>query len=166
MNRVPNLNAPSQQLVGGSSWIPENKTYLFIGLAVLIIFGCVAYYLYSQSQSTSESYAINRESGTNSDPGKVAELMLFSVDWCPHCKTARPEWDELKSEYEGKTINGYKVIFSDINCTEETVEVENKINKYKIEGYPTIKLLKDGQVIEYDAKPTKKTMEEFLNTVL
>ena len=25
---------------------------------------------------------------------------------------------------------------------------------------------KDNQVIEYDAKPTKSTMEEFLNTVL
>jgi hypothetical protein len=30
----------------------------------------------------------------------------------------------------------------------------------------TIKLLKDNQVIEYDAKPTKSTMEQFLNTVL
>ena len=40
------------------------------------------------------------------------------------------------------------------------------INSYKIEGYPTIKLLKDGQVIEYDAKPTKETLTQFLNTVL
>ena len=40
------------------------------------------------------------------------------------------------------------------------------INKYKIEGYPTIKLLKDGNVIEYDAKPNKATLEQFLNTVL
>jgi hypothetical protein len=27
-------------------------------------------------------------------------------------------------------------------------------------------LLKDGQVIEYDAKPTKETLTQFLNTVL
>jgi hypothetical protein len=40
------------------------------------------------------------------------------------------------------------------------------MNKYKIEGYPTIKLLKGDQVIEYDAKPTKSTMEQFLHTVL
>lgn len=40
------------------------------------------------------------------------------------------------------------------------------IDKFKIEGYPTIKLVKDGQIIDYDAKPTKETMTEFLNTVL
>jgi hypothetical protein len=39
-------------------------------------------------------------------------------------------------------------------------------NKYNIEGFPTIKLLKDGQIIEYDAKPAKDTLKEFLNTVL
>ena len=38
--------------------------------------------------------------------------------------------------------------------------------KYNVEGFPTIKLLKDGQVIEYDAKPTKETLTQFLNTVL
>jgi thiol-disulfide isomerase/thioredoxin len=97
---------------------------------------------------------------------KQAELMLFYVDWCPHCKTAKPEWDNLKTAYENKTINGYTIIFTEHNCTNENAEVEELMNKYKIEGYPTIKLLKDNQIIEYDAKPTKSTMEQFLNTVL
>ena len=92
--------------------------------------------------------------------------MFFYVDWCPHCKTAKPDWEELKSEYENKTINGYNIKFVDINCTEETVEIEKMINKYNIEGYPTIKLLKDGQIIEYDAKPSKDTLIQFLNSVL
>ena len=72
----------------------------------------------------------------------------------------------LSSEYEGKQINGYTVTFTEYNCTAETSENEELMNKYKIEGYPTIKLLKGGQVIEYDAKPTKVTMEQFLHTVL
>ncbi len=29
-----------------------------------------------------------------------------------------------------------------------------------------IKLVKDGQVIEYDAKPSKETLTKFLNTFL
>jgi thiol-disulfide isomerase/thioredoxin len=95
-----------------------------------------------------------------------AELILFSVDWCPHCKKAQPIWDELKAEYEDKTINGYTILFTEVNCTNESPEVEKMINKYKIEGYPTIKLLKDGNVIEYDAKPNKATLQQFLNTVL
>ena len=91
---------------------------------------------------------------------------MFSVDWCPHCKTAKPEWESLKQEYQGKTINGYVLIFTDVNCTNESPEVEKLMNTYKVEGYPTIKLLKDGQVIEYDAKPTKATLTQFLNSVL
>ena len=93
-------------------------------------------------------------------------VMLFYVDWCPHCKTAKPAWNDLKTEYENKTINGYKVIFTDIDCTNETAEISQQMDKYKIEGFPTIKLLKDGQVIEYDAKPSKDTLETFLKTVL
>ena len=63
-------------------------------------------------------------------------------------------------------LNGYKVVFTDVNCTNESSEVEQMMDKYKIEGYPTIKLLKDGQIIEYDAKPSKDTLTQFLNTVL
>ena len=48
----------------------------------------------------------------------------------------------------------------------KTAEVDKMMNQYNIEGYPTIKLLKDGQVIEYDAKPSKDTLNQFLNTVL
>jgi thiol-disulfide isomerase/thioredoxin len=92
--------------------------------------------------------------------------MLFYVDWCPHCKTAKPEWNKMKDKYDGKTINGYKVNFTEYNCTKESPEIDNLLDQYKIEGYPTIKLVKDGQVIEYDAKPTESTMTQFLNTVL
>ena len=68
--------------------------------------------------------------------------------------------------YNGKVINGYTVTFTEVNCTTETADTEQMMNKYNIEGFPTIKLLKDGQIIEFDAKPTKETLNEFLNTVL
>jgi protein-disulfide isomerase-like protein with CxxC motif len=72
----------------------------------------------------------------------------------------------METEYENQTINGYKVKFTEINCTTESEDVEKLMNKYNIEGFPTIKLIKDGQIIEYDAKPTKESLTEFLNTVL
>jgi thiol-disulfide isomerase/thioredoxin len=140
--------------------------YKLIILAIVLIIILGSYY-YFQNVNTKTVFNANREHGT-SDPNsnKTAEMMLFYVDWCPHCKTAKPEWENLKSEYEGKQINGYTLVFSEYNCTAETSENEELMNKYKIEGYPTIKLLKDSQVIEYDAKPTKSTMEPFLHTVL
>jgi thiol-disulfide isomerase/thioredoxin len=135
----------------------KNMHIIIFSVIVLVIIG-VVYYFYSKKSS---------ETFTSSyDSEKQAELMLFYVDWCPHCKTAKPVWDELKTEYKDKTINGYNVLFTEINCTTETPEIEKLIAKFSIEGYPTIKLLKDGQVIEYDAKPTKDTLTQFLNTAL
>jgi thiol-disulfide isomerase/thioredoxin len=116
------------------------------------------YYVSPQIKSSSSS--------NNSQENKSAELLFFFANWCPHCKTAKPIWDELKSEYQDKKINGYHIIFTEINCSEETAEVDKMMNLYSVEGYPTIKLLKEGQVIEYDAKPTKVTLTQFLNTVL
>ena len=140
-------------------------------IVALIVFSGIAIYYYSSYVAPKQqtNYSGNNEHGTTSsqtNDNKEEELLLFYVDWCPHCKTAKPVWNDIKSEYENKTINGYKVIFTEVNCTEETAEVEQMMNKYNIEGFPTIKLLKDGQIIEYDAKPTKDTLTQFLNTVL
>jgi len=145
-----------------------NNTTIMIIVAV-ILFALLAgfYYFYYVAPQMKAKYHANSEQvpiGTNA--GNTAELLFFFADWCPHCKTAKPIWNDLKSEYENKTINGYKVIFTEINCSEETAEVEKMMNQYNVEGYPTIKLLKDGQIIEYDAKPSKETLTQFLNTVL
>jgi thiol-disulfide isomerase/thioredoxin len=136
-------------------------------IIAVVAFCILGYFFYNQFINKDTVFNANRENAKN-DPNsnKTAQMMLFYVDWCPHCKTAKPEWENLKSEYEGKQINGYTVTFTEYNCTAETPENEELMNKYKIEGYPTIKLLKSGQVIEYDAKPTKVTMEQFLHTVL
>jgi thiol-disulfide isomerase/thioredoxin len=145
-------------------------SYTSIIIIFVIIFSVISlyYYFYYVYPKIKPTYQPNKENmpGAANGVTNTAELLLFYVNWCPHCKTAKPIWNELKTEYENKTINGYKVIFTEIDCTTETAEIEQMVNKYNIEGYPTIKLLKDGQVIEYDAKPSKATLEQFLNTVL
>jgi thiol-disulfide isomerase/thioredoxin len=128
-----------------------------------------SYYFYYVAPQNKAQYKANSEhlmKDNDSSTSKSAELLFFFADWCPHCKSAKPIWNDLKAQYENKTINGYKVIFTEVNCSEETAEVDKMMNQYNVEGYPTIKLLKDGQVIEYDAKPSKDTLNQFLNTVL
>lgn len=145
----------------------SNNKFIIIGIFAFIGLAIYLYFTY-MAPKMKPAFKPNQEGPDDDDESnsKTAEMMLFYVDWCPHCKTAKPAWNDLKTEYENKTINGYKVIFTDVNCTDESPEIEKMMNQYKIEGFPTIKLLKDGQVIEYDAKPSKETMEEFLNTVL
>ena len=157
------LNAPTmmQQITGFLTWKTVGIIFIII---ILTMIGYYAYTSYAQEKTVFHANRENMPKDENSN--KTANIMLFSVDWCPHCKTAKPEWDALKSEYEGKQINGYTIIFTEYNCTEESDEVSQLMDKYKIEGYPTIKLVKDNQVIEYDAKPTKSTMEQYLHSVL
>jgi thiol-disulfide isomerase/thioredoxin len=145
-----------------------NTTTIIIIISILLLIitagGYYYYYVYSKK---SVKYQHTSENMTNQDGnGGNAELLFFFAEWCPHCKTAKPIWNDLKNEYQNKTINGYHIIFTEINCSEETAEVEKMMNQYNVEGYPTIKLLKDGQIIEYDAKPSKDTLTQFLNTVL
>ena len=145
----------------------NSTTLIIIGAVILFAIVAGIYYYYYMVPEMKAKYQPNSEKvpeGTGN--GNTAELLFFYADWCPHCKTAKPIWNDLKSEYENKTINGYKVVFTDVNCSEETAEVDKMMNQYNVEGYPTIKLLKDGQIIEYDAKPSKETLTQFLNTVL
>lgn len=147
----------------------SSLSWTTIGIVLLvIILAIIAYFSYKSyvEPMTNPTYKANVPSGADSKSGKEAEIMLFSTDWCPHCKTAKPEWEQVKAEYDGKEINGYKMIFTDVNCTNESPDVEKMMNTYKIEGFPTIKLVKDNQIIDYDAKPTKATLTQFLNTVV
>ncbi|MDA9072443.1 protein disulfide isomerase family protein [bacterium] len=141
------------------------RTNKIIGVAVGVLIIVGGYLVYSNYFKVKTGFNANREHG-NTEPSKEADLLFFYADWCPHCKTAKPEWDALKKENEGKVINGYSVIYTEYNCVDPSPELEDLMNKYEIKGYPTIKLIKDGQVIDYDAKPTTSTLNQFLTQVL
>jgi thiol-disulfide isomerase/thioredoxin len=165
--------AASSSLTGGSLFnnfkMPES-IYIRIGLIILVIsiIGLILYYGYSfLSKKYSVGYKANSEhipvDGVSSNE---AELLLFSANWCPICKRAAPEWEEVKNEYKGKTVNGYTIVFTDVDCTNESPNITKLMDQYKIEGFPTIKLIKNGQVIEFDAKVTKANLEQFINTAI
>ena len=130
----------------------------------LLLVGIASYFFMRNKTS---SYYDNREKTKgSSDSDDSVELILFSANWCPHCKTAKPIWLSLSSEYETKKINGRHIIFTNVDCSEETDEVAALMDKYKIDGFPTIKLIKDGQVYDYGAKPNKENLVQFLNSTL
>jgi thiol-disulfide isomerase/thioredoxin len=141
------------------------KRNLLIGAVVTVVFGVVGYmvYLYSRPKLLTK---INGDSAEAQTSNSDAELIFFSADWCPHCKKATPHWEEVKQSYSGKVVNGYTLVFTEVDCSKETEEMKKITAEYEIEGYPTIKLVKDGQIIEYDAKPDKDTLEKFINTVV
>lgn len=144
--------------------IRENPVFYLMILITIIILCVAAYMIYNQSKPNLKT---SIEPGySNQLSSQEAELLFFYANWCPHCKAAKPHWEEVKNEYNEKTINGYTLNFTEIDCTEETPDVKKATDEYDVDGYPTIKLIKDGQVIDYDAKPTKDTLDKFITTVL
>jgi thiol-disulfide isomerase/thioredoxin len=114
------------------------------------------------SESDSGPGSQGGDGGSGEDNGPEVEIIIFTVEWCPHSKKAMPIWEELKEKYNGKRFNGYKLTFVEVNGEENP----SMADKYKVEGYPTIKMLKNNQVIEYDAKPSVAHLTEFLNSTL
>ena len=165
---IPSNNLYSKMMFAGGKM--STSTIIIIILVILfVILALYYYYYYYVFPKLKTKYNANNEhlsSGSSGGSDKQAELLFFYADWCPHCKTAKPNWESIRTQYQNKTINGYHVIFTEVNCSTETADTEQMMNKYNIEGFPTIKLLKDGQIIEFDAKPTRETLNEFLNTVL
>lgn len=148
----------------------QNKLYALGGskkilliLFLVAIFIGVAFYIYKSyiSPKVDPAYVENKEI-ISDEPQKEAVLYFFYTTWCPHCKAAKPEWQKLKDEYKDKPVNNTLVIFREVDCDKE----EEVAEQFKVEGYPTIKLVKDEQVVEYDAKPNYDTLVQFLNTTL
>lgn len=142
--------------------VMTNK-YFFIILGTSFLFLLLAYYIYRSYivPRLNATYVENKEI-LHTSPEKEAELFLFYADWCPACKKAKPEWNKLKDAYENQLVNNTKIHFRDVNGEKEP----ELMDKFGISEYPTIKLMKDNQVIEYDANPKFDTLVEFLHTTL
>ena len=151
------------------SALSANSKNIIIALVIMAVIGGILYYIIKNDMVPGLNKFFSNAQGVTPAPDgigatddKVAQLFLFKVDWCPHCKKAKPVFDEVEKELNGRPINGYTVTFKTVDCEAEP----DMADKFKIDGYPTVKLVKDGQVIEYDAKPEKDKIMEFLNTVL
>jgi len=134
-------------------------------LVLIVIFAYAAYYGYNQFYVKGKSRISDVANRGNGEKGSTATIYMFHVDWCPHCKRAMPEWNKFVAQYNDKEVNGYRIECIDINCTNETSEITSVIDQYSIESYPTVKMAKDGKIIEFDSKISSNTLEQFVNTM-
>ena len=132
---------------------------------MLCIFGYIGYRWVSGSKKETIDNQFQDVTNANRRE-RDAVVYFFHVDWCPHCKTALPEWNEFKAAHDGKSVNGYNVKCVDMDCTEESAEVATMMNKFNIESYPTIKMVRDNDTIEFDSKITASTLNSFITMML
>ena len=168
MNRIPTLTNTIDKLKGAIF----NKKFILIIFIVVIFLG-VAFYIYNThvAPKLNPDFVPNREF-TQGDNIKDAYIFLFYVDWCPYSKKAKPIWEQIKAKFNNKEINNVMLHFNEVDGEKEEKALENFEKEYlspndkKIDGYPSIWLVKGDQVIEFDAKPDINSLTEFINAVL
>jgi glutaredoxin len=154
-------------------------SFLVIGLCIIF------YYVYTKYISKINNPSSDVTNFTGSDNSKTlseggvahqdVQVMLFTVDWCPHCKNAKSPWDNFKNKFHGKVMGTSRINCIEYNMTEKKsgesgfesyMEAKSQGELYKVQGFPTLKLKIGSQVIDYDAKITESGLEEFLESVL
>lgn len=162
MNRTMNDITDSIKIIINS--ILADKTFLLLFAIILIIFIGLTYYTYTKfikpyinTDHTLNKEFVKKDAKNDND----VLIILFKTEWCPHCKSAMPEWNNFKTYVDNiNNTNDYQIKLSVVDCDAKPKLAE----KYEIEGYPTIKLIYKGTTYDYDAKPNKENLIKFLES--
>jgi thiol-disulfide isomerase/thioredoxin len=116
----------------------------------LFIVGIACFIFWFRMRKTTEGFA-----------SESYKMVMYGVDWCPHCVEAKPKFQELGTT---QTIGGKTVEFAVVNPEKDKAAAEGK----NISGYPTFHLYNpDGSLMEeYEGPRTKEGILDFLTSKL
>lgn len=83
-------------------------------------------------------------------------LVMFYAPWCGHCKRMKPEYLAAAKEL---VKDGFSNCLAMVDCTVNPEVTE----QFNIEGFPTIKLFKNGKYIkDYTGERTVEEIKKFV----
>ena len=141
-------------------WLPGNPVRGTTGKVVsrpsVIVYSKPIYTSYGEGNSIVTSEALddsnhseNMESFTNK-LNNARRIYLHSADWCPHCKTMKPIWDQVKAATVNSGIEYYEI--------DEVVAKTPGLN-----GIPTIRMLDEyGMRSEYPGGPNYEELRRWI----
>lgn len=140
--------------------------YYILFTVIFIIFLSVGVFWYNRQKSQTQNRF--KDVANQNRRNHETPMYFFFADWCPHCKRAKPEWDAFKTQYDGTEINGYVIKCIEIDCTSDSPssDVKAAMNKYDVSSFPTVKLIRDEQTVDFESKITRTTLASFVNTML
>lgn len=146
----------------------NQTTIVVVVVVVLILVGvwCLAqkngFMKNNRENFYSEPAELNRIDNKINPKDDEVFLVIFYVDWCPHCVSTKPEWAKLQNNLNNKKVNGKNVQVKAVNCEGSKLE-EEAAKDNNVNGFPTIKLIKNNESIDYNGERNAEAMVEFVN---
>lgn len=142
----------------------KNMKSLMIVMVILFVLMVVIQFLRARSSLEGfEANASNFES-TLGTSGK--KLVLFYADWCPHCTSFKPVWQEVSESVN--TSNETKMISIDVG--DKSPESEQLMQEYNVSGFPTIVLVDQSNQQKslevYEGPRDKSALEAYVSEKL
>lgn len=109
-------------------------------------------------QSTGKETGPTPPAGTHTSGSP--RFLMFYATWCPWSKKAKAQWDAFKKEVERfpVTFGGQTVTLEDIDGDVH----RDMIRDYKINEYPTFKLVSKSGEFTMDGYPSPSKFRDFL----
>ncbi len=125
-----------------------NLKVILLGAVVVLILGVLARAYLKKGRSGASGFA-------NPSPSGEASFTMYYADWCPHCQTAKPEFQALmdKGAVKGCTLRM-------VNSEKEPEKMAGK----DIKGFPTFLLeTAGGERVEYKGPRNTDGYLQFIN---
>jgi thiol:disulfide interchange protein len=130
-----------------------NPTYLPATLVVLLILLVLSYFFFSAKEGF--ECKPNELDSLLKSSDKV--LVLFYADWCGHCTKLKPAWEEAATK-----ANSEKKRMIQIDVGGKTAEQKELMDKYQIDGFPTILVFQQGVPTPYQGS---RSVDAFLSSL-
>jgi thiol:disulfide interchange protein len=131
-----------------------NPTHLPTLLVLLLIVVLVLYFYFKYSKEGFECKPDELETMIQSPE---PTLVLFYADWCGHCTKLKPTWDETAAQ---ANVDKNRMIKIDVGG--KTSEQKEIMDRYQIDGFPTILVFQNGIPTPHQGA---RTVDAFLNAL-
>lgn len=157
-----NLSSITSSASSISSFLQTNYKYILLVILAILLFSIIGYYA-SHSSGVKSKYKNIANNGGVSQP---VDVYFFYATWCPHCKTALPKWNLFSDTVNGTLVNGSLITTHTIDCTNtDDPTVAHYLKEYSVKGFPTVKAVSNGTVVNFESKITDSALNKFVQNL-